>query len=253
MRLAPAAGLLAVLSFTGCRTVTPATACIPTGSTAIAQVDLTRVRNSPVYAKLPEAVRGIVQGYPNARQVMAAWTGSELLLVYEGDFHQAPAGATMVSPGLAVSGPAEAVRAAMAQYRTGHTGAPDLMAYASRTVGSSAIWVATRGGVPLPLAGNAANLNRLLRNLQFAALGVDLDSAVDLRLKALGRDETAAREFEERVRAMLSMAAAGESRHPEIAALLDAVRIGRAGDTVTASVHISAEQVGAAMGAFTGQ
>ena len=244
MRLAATAAIFAIAAMVGCRSnVAPAAACIPPGSLAVAAADLSRVRSSPIYPQLPDGVRSMLENYPTAQHLMAAWSGAGLLLIAQGSFRKPPAGGTLVAPGLAVSGSAEAVRAALAQHRTGAPGSPELLAYGSHAAGSSPIWVAVRGGVALPLSGNFANLNRLLRNLRFAALGVDLGSAVNLRLSGLGKDEAGAREFEESLRALLSLSAAGESRHPEIAALLDSVKVQREGVAVTAAVTVPAGEL----------
>jgi len=143
-----------------------------------------------------------------------------------------------VAPDLTVSGSAEMIRAAAAQYRTGKTGSPGLVDYAAKTVGHSPVWVAARGGVALPVSGNARNLNRLFRNLEYVALTVDLTSALDVHIHAAGRSEQAAREFEENLRGFLSLASAAESRRPDIAKLLDSVQIRRQGASAEASLSI---------------
>jgi hypothetical protein len=135
-----------------------------------------------------------------------------------------------------VTGSPDLVRAAQAQCRTGKPGAPALVDYAGKTVASSQVWAIAQGGITLPVTGNTRNLNRLFRNLDYAALSLDLNSALDVRLTAQGRTEQASREFEENLRAILSLASAAESRNPQIASLLASVQIQRASLTTTAKL-----------------
>jgi hypothetical protein len=208
------------------------TACVPAGTVAIAGIDLDRVRASPLYTKLPAAVAALAQNYSAAHRLLAAWNGTDLLIVVRGT----ASGVTAVTPDLGVAGPAGLVQAAIAQYRAGVSGTPALVD-ASKTVSAGAMWAVAQGGVTLPVEGNARNFNRLFRNLEYAALSVDLGSSVDARLIATGRTEQAAREFEESVRAALSLAMAAESRNAGVAALLASIQVERSGARATAKLH----------------
>jgi hypothetical protein len=211
---------------------------IPAGTVVAGAIDLDRLRAARLYSKLPAAARALAESYRAARHLLAAWNGTDLLIAAQGTFREPPPGAILAAPNLALSGSPAAVRAAMAQYRTGRTGAPGLLAYAAKTAGGSPLWVAVEGGVTLPFRGNARNLNRLFRNLEYASLAVDLGSTVNLRVTALGRTESAAREFEENLRAFLSLASAAESRRPAVAKLLDSVETRRDGATAAASLSV---------------
>jgi hypothetical protein len=242
----------------GCRShsappaIDPAAAfSIPAGTVVLGAIDLDRLRAAPLYPKLPPAALALAESYRAAQQLMAAWNGTDLLIVAQGAFRETPPGATRAAPNLALSGSPAAVRAALAQRRTGQTGVPGLLAYAAKTAGGSQVWVVVQGGVALPFTGNASNLNRLFRNLEYASLAVDLGSAVNLHVTALGRTEPAAREFEENLRGFLSLASAAESRRPEIAALLDSVRIRRDGVTATAWLNAPPDAVEKLVEAFT--
>ena len=215
------------------------TACIPPGTIAAAAIDLDRVRAAPLYSSLPVTVRMLAEASRTAHQVLVAWNGDDVLFVFQG---VAP-GATTIGPNLAAIGTPEAIRAASAQFRAGKPGAPGLAGYAARNGGGSPVWAVVQGGITLPLTGNSRNLNLLLRNLEYAALAGDLTASLDLRLTALGRNEQAAREFEENLRGILSLTSAAEARRPQIAALLRSVQVRRSGATTTVSVRVPPDMI----------
>jgi len=225
--------------------------CIPPGTVVLGAIDLDRLRAAPLYPKLPPAALALAESYRGAHHLLAAWNGTDLLIAAQGAFREAPPGATLAAPNLALSGSAVAVRAAIAQHRTGKTGAAGLLAYAAKTAGGAQVWVVVQGGVALPFTGNARNINRLLRNLEYAALAVNLASTVNLSITARGRTEPAAREFEENLRGFLSLASAAEDRKPAIAALLDSVWIRRDGATANASLSVPADAIEKLIEPFT--
>src|SRR5690348_11968429 len=71
--------------------------------------------------------------------VPVAYTGSDLLWAGRGDFRAAPRDAMLLTPQLAVSGPAALVRAAAAQHAAGRTAAPALLAQAE-PVARQPVW-----------------------------------------------------------------------------------------------------------------
>jgi hypothetical protein len=222
------------------------TACIPPAAIAVASLDLDRLRAAPVSAKLPQSVLAFADTYRDARQLLVAWSGSGLLIVVRGS---AP-GATTFASNLAIMGSADSMNAAIAQYHTGKPGAPLLLDYANRTAGGVPFWVAIKGGNALPLTGNTRNVNRLLRDLDYASLAANLDSEVKLRLSAHARSAAGASEFEENLRALLSLAAAAEARSASLATLLNSVQVRRDAVTTTASVTIPAEALDALLRAL---
>ncbi len=199
---------------------------IPAGTVALGGVNLEQLRASPLYPQLPRVVTALVEPYGGARMLLAAYSGKDLLLV---------------SSGGSLSGPPEAVRAAQAQHRTGSTGAPDLLAQAQTVAAGNQIWAVVRGDTALPLTGNAANVNRLLRNMEFAALTVGLHASADFAVIARGRTPEAARHFEETLRATLTMAAAGEARNANLAALLRSIQVRRDDRMVHATLSTGTE------------
>jgi len=223
----------------GPRAISPdMTVCVPAGTVALAGMDLDRLRAAPLYARLPAAALALVESYRSAHRLLAAWSGTNLLIVVRGT----AAGAAPVAKDIEVIGPEDAIRAARAQYQSGRSGAPELVD-AAKTVASSQIWAVAAGGITLPLDGNARNLNRLFHGLEFAALAINLDSGVDLRVIAVGRTGQGARDFEESLRALLSLASAAESRSAEIQKLLGSVQVARSGVKATATLQAGPDAI----------
>jgi hypothetical protein len=105
-----------------------------------------------------------------------------------------------------------------------------------------------RGGVPLPLAGNAANLNRLLRDTEYAAMAVRVGSQVEIEATAEGHTAEAGRDFEESLRAILSLAAAANARQPDLAALIRSIRISRQDRMVRVALSAGPDAVARLLG-----
>ena len=247
MRFVPAAAVLAACIACGSHPpLADMTSCVPVGTLLVAGVDLDSLRAAPLFGKLPPAALTLAESYRTAQRLLAAWNGADVLIVIRGT---AP-GATAIGPNLALIGSPDSLRAGMEQHRAGKTGSPGLVDYAAKTVGPSPLWIAAKGGVTLPLTGNARNLNRLFRNLEYVTLAVDLATALDLRIAALAQSEQAARDFEENLRGFLSLASAAENRRPDIARLLDSVQIRRNGVTAAASLRIPADAIDALIGPF---
>jgi hypothetical protein len=193
-------------------------ACVPPGTALLGGLDLDGLRASPLYSRLPAPVLALEQQFQGAHSLLAASRGNDLLLI--------------AAPGPALTGPPALVAAAQAQRSTGTPGAPDLVAQAESVAAGQQLWLVARGDTILPFTGNAANLNHLLRNMEFAAVTMRVDSNVQFGLTARGRTAEAAAHFENTLRAAITMAAAGETKHPDLAALLRAIRIVREDRTV---------------------
>jgi hypothetical protein len=201
--------------------------CVPPGTTLLAGADLTALRASPLYQRLSPTARAIFEPFRDADYLLLASNGRELLAIARGRFRQAPAGAALLNSHLALAGSPALVTAATAQHKTDNTGAPELVANAESIAASKQIWLVVPGDTVLPLSGNLANVNRLMRDMEFAALYFKLDPQVDLALTARGRTPASAQRFEETLRATISLAAAADAREKDIAALLHAIRIER--------------------------
>jgi len=253
---------LTTLAFTagvGCRQTAPPavdpgmSACIPGDTLALAAADLDQLRASPFLSGEGSAARGLVEQYGSASTLMVAWNGSDVLIVLRGLFKTPPAGGSMIAPGLAAAGSQKSISAAMAQYRTGQTGAAGLMDYGSGFGGRSAVWMAVRGGKPLPLSGNLANLNRLLADADYAGAALALGQTATLRLGARGRSADSAERVEEHLRGFLSLAGEAEIHRPELAGLLGNARIERSGREVTAELSAPVDTVARLLAQFVAQ
>jgi hypothetical protein len=253
LRRAAFIAVLAALAV-GCRSTAPpagiddATAsCVPPETLLLAGFDVPAIRSSALGGKLPQ-VEPLLEPYREAAQLLLAFDGRNVLTIARGPFRAAPAGGALAGHGLAISGPDAAVRAAMARLRSGPGAAPGLVANARSVAAGKPIWMVVRGGVGLPLTGNAANLNRLLRDSEFAAVTASLGPRIRVEAVAVGRTPEAARAFEETLRAFLALMAMAEKRGSDVAVLLGAVEIRRQARTVNASVSATPETLGKLLG-----
>jgi len=247
----------ALLALAACRQTAPpaavdpgAAACLTPDTVAVAVADLVRLRASPFVNSLGGSARDFLEQHQSASQALVAWDTRGFLIVERGTFPQAPPGARLLEPGLAVSGSAAGILSALAQHRSGSTGAPGLIEYGSAFGARSALWLAIRGGTALPLSGNLANLNLLLQHADFAGLALDLGAAATLRFSARGHSVPSARQLEERLRGLLSLAGEAEVRRPGLARLIGAARIERSGADVTAVLVAPADAVASLLAGF---
>jgi hypothetical protein len=224
--------LAAITLATGCRNSAPPAlaSAVPNDATAIAGIDLAALRASPLYSKLPPTVTGLAEPLHNASSMMLAWNGKDLLLLASGTFAQPPSGYTLIAPGIAAAGAPDRIQAARDQLRTGRTNAPPFPKVAGTISG------AVRGEGRLPLTGNLANANNLLREAEYTTASVQLHDAVELVLTAQCPTPENAQRFEQSLRAIMTLAAAATARQPEIAALLRSVHINREDRIVKANV-----------------
>lgn len=217
--------------------------CVPPDTLLLAGLNVSEIRSWPLRDKLP-LVEGFLDPYREATQLLLAFDGRDLLTIARGPFHAAPVSGTLVGRGLAVSGPDAAIRAVVARRRRGSGPPSGLVAFAGSAAAGKPIWIVARGGVALPLTGNAANLNRLLRDSEFAAVTAALGPRIRIEAIAIGRTPEAARDVEETLRAVLAMTAMAEKRGSEAAALLGAIEIRREDRTVHAAVSATPDALG---------
>jgi hypothetical protein len=219
-RVAPIA--LAVLA--ACRPPAPPAAIdpalsarVPTATVALAGVDLDRLRASPLVAKLPPVALAFLEPYGHAHYVVIAATGVELLTIARG----VVPGATQLAPDLALSGAPDLIAAATAAHP-----AAGILAQAE-SVAASPVWIAVRGGVALPLEGNLANVNNLLRDTEYVTLAVQPGDPTELLLVARCPSPEATLRFEQSFRALVSLTIGANARQPATAGMLHSIRIGR--------------------------
>lgn len=209
--------------------------CVSPDTVVLAGLDVAEVRSSALFQKLPAAA-SFLEPFHEADHLLLAFDGKDLLTIAHGAFRTAPVGGTLVEPGLALFGSDAATRAAVERHKRGSAGPARLLSEAASVIAGKSIWIVAEGGVALPLTGNAANLNRLLRDSEFGALTASLGPRIQIEGTAVGRNAEAARNVEETLRAVLAMMAMAEKRGSESAALLNAVEIRREDRTVHAVV-----------------
>lgn len=217
-----------------CRTRVPSTAIdpalsarVPAATVALAGVDLDRLRASPLYAKLPPAAQALLEPFGKAHHVLIASTGVELITIARG----VVPGATQIAPDLALSGAASLIAAATAAHPPA-----GILAVAESVARDRPLWVAVRGGAALPLEGNLANVNNLLRGTEYVTLAGQPMDPMELELVAQCATPDAALRFEQSFRAMVSLAIATNTRRSAIAIVLESIRIRREERVVHASL-----------------
>jgi hypothetical protein len=216
-------GLLAACSEPSPPPIDPRlTAAIPPGATAIAGVDLTQLRASPYFARLKDLL-GAAPSLESANFALACWNGSEYAIATRNG----------------ITGPLAA--AATAQQRTGQPGEGALTAWAEPVVRGHAIWGVLAGGRNLPLSGNAANLNRLLRATEHTTVTLDLVSGMSIAIVGYCGSGTDATRLEQTLRALLTLSAAS-TKDAELSRMLHDIAIERTDTTVTASLRIPSDR-----------
>ena len=209
---------------------TEAAVCIPPGTIALAGLHLEQIRATPLYAALPAAWRALLEPLHEAADLLIAYNGRDLLIIAQGHFASAPPGAVLLSPTLALAGSPAGIQAAQAQRASGRTGAPRLVTEA-QSVAIQPVWIAAEGHSSLPLAGNFANLNRMLQLVDYATLGADLGSRVDIRVNGVCHIADDARTLEESLRALVTLAAAS-TRDVDLMAVFRSAQVTRDGSSV---------------------
>jgi hypothetical protein len=226
----------ATLAFSSCssppvsRPLTEAISCLPPDTLAVAGIYLERIRGKESYSRLPPAWSFVLDPFRNANLALLAYNGSDVLVIAAGRFPTAQPGVVLLTPQLALAGSPAAVRAASAQHAKGRTGAPDLVARAS-PVADRDIWAVVRGGTRLPLPGNLANVNRLLALTEYTTASATWDSAVGLDADGHCATPESARQLEEHLRALITLARAA-AKSPDLASLLASVKLRREANVV---------------------
>ena len=231
-RLTP---VVALAILCACGTVAPPPAIdpalserVPPSTVVLAGIDLDRLRASPLYAKLPPSLQAYREPFAQVHTVLMAFDGLQLLAIARGTIRSA----TIPSPGIALYGAPDLIEAATAK----HAPAP-ILALADPVAAGHPIWIALRGGSPLPLEGNSANLNNLLRDTEAITLTIRPDDPAGIDITATSPTPDRAQHFEQSLRALTSMTAA-TTRDRDLAATLQALAITRADRVVHATLRV---------------
>jgi predicted small lipoprotein YifL len=220
-RLLAVAAVLA-LAACGPAGAPPAERAIPADATAAAVIDLARLRAAPAYAALPAALRTLAGPLAAAKELALAWNGKDLLLIATGDFAQPPAGYTTIGKGVAAAGVAERIEAARTALAVGSK-LPGGSGVPSSTAEIRAVF---RGDGALPLAGNLANLSKLMRKAEVTTLTAHLEQILEVEIASQCDSASGAQDLEESLRAAVTLAASA-ARDPALAAMLKSARIAR--------------------------
>jgi hypothetical protein len=216
---------------------------VPADTVLLGDLDLARIRTAPLYGRLPPTVLSLLGPLRPASDAMLTSNGKDLLFIAHGDFQKAPAGMTLAAPGIALVGSEQAIRAALAQHKTGQNGAAILTARAGVIASGKPIWVIFQGGITLPLSGNAENLNRFLRRVDYAVVTAALDSSLELTAVGICPNPDAGRQLEENLRGLLTLATAAAAKRPDIRTLLETIHVERQDQTVRISLSVPPEQM----------
>ncbi|MBS1858799.1 MAG: hypothetical protein JST11_25735 [Acidobacteria bacterium] len=214
----------AVLALAACRSGAPPAAekAIPADATAAAVIELAMLRAAPAYATMPATLRAVTDPLSAAKQLALAWNGKDLLLIATGDFAQPPAGYTSIGKGAAAAGAAERIEAA----RTALSTASNLPAGFALPSSTAEIRAVFRGDGALPLAGNLANLAKLMRKADVTTLTAHLEQVMEVEIASQCDSAVRAQDLEQSLRAAVTLAASA-TRDPALAGILKSVRIAR--------------------------
>jgi hypothetical protein len=141
---------------------------LPANSSMIAGIDVDRLRDTPLFPKLPESFR-------DASYVLAAYDAPNVVTVSR------------------VKGKIVAT--------TKPGAAPGLIRHAANTP----IWIVIRGDTPLPLTGNLANLNRLLQQTLYTRITAHIESRVEFEAEGVCASDQAAEHLEQNLRAIATL------------------------------------------------
>jgi hypothetical protein len=239
--------LTGALLLFGCSTPGPssplaeALACLPPDTQAVAGIYLDRIRGKELHNRLPPAWSLVLDPFRSANLVLLAYNGSDILVIAPGRFPSAPPGLVLLTPELALAGSPATIRAATRQHATGRPGVPDLLSLA-RPVINRDVWAVSRGGTPLPLPGNAANLNRLLALTAYTTASATLDSAIRLEAGGHCASPESAQRLEEQLRALITLAKSA-SKRTDLAPVLASADLRRDGSEVDLSLVATPQAV----------
>lgn len=166
--------VLLLLALSACRRdvdpLADLAAHIPTNAVVVAGLDVDRLRNTPLHAKLPESFR-------DASYVLAALDPPNLVTASR-------VNGRVVATGPVVNAP------------------PSLLGHAKP---DAALWVVARGDAQLPLTGNLANLTRLLRQTDYTRITAKVGEHVEFAAEGVCSSQPAAERLEQTVRAMATL------------------------------------------------
>ena len=234
---------------------------IPPDTQMLAGIRFDRLRATPLYRKL--AAENMLpaffefragSGFDPARdlhEVLLASDGKQTLAIARGTFPAKLSGddgeraIVVLDHGRALAGPPVLVRAAIDRYRSGHRAAPrDLLARAEALPDDAQIWavvLAWHGLSPGTLRnmGNAANLDRILREVESATLTADLRSGVRVAFAGDCRTAQDAKTLSEQLRGLLSLLRANVPKNrPDIQRAAASIQVSQSARTAKVNLDL---------------
>lgn len=206
MRALPILLVVFAIAMLSCRTEGPAPhfldaeliAHIPPGTIVLAGIDLDKLRTTSLAPLLPPITA-------KASYALGTYNGRDSLVLLHGHFREAPPGTTLISNTLAVFGKSAG----------GAEEAPTrLLDVAERVAPTGPVWLVSRGGVTLPLAGNAANINQVLRLADFVTAVAHVGPSIQIDAVAECANTANSTHLEENLRAIRTFLEAANQRSP---------------------------------------
>jgi len=215
---------------------------------ALVGINMDRLRETPLYRKLAaqnRLPRMDAFRTDDVHDVLIASDARNILAIARGSFPSKSGVFTLADAHTALAGSDEAVKAALAQARSGGHGAPrDLMARADTVSAGSQIWLVVThwpglDPATLRFLGNLANLDRILRSVEGATLTVDAGKGLAVAFTGDCRTEAGAASLADSLRGLTSLARVGLARkQPGLARALDAVQVRQEGRVVKMNVDL---------------
>jgi hypothetical protein len=216
---------------------------------ALVGVNMDRLRVTPLYRKLAAQNRVPLMDQFRAddiHDVLIAGDAKNLLAIARGSFPAKSGVFTMADPHTALAGSDFAVKAALAQAKSGGHGAPrDLMARADAVPAGSQIWAVVidwpgMDPATLQFLGNFANLDRILRSVVGATLTVDASTGMRAEFTGDCQTEGGAGSLADSLRGLTSLARVGVARkQPDLARALDGIQVRQEGRVVRMNIDLT--------------
>jgi hypothetical protein len=255
---------------------------IPADTVMAAGVKVEGVRQTPLYAKYIEKA-GLLRvddfaqktGFDPRKdlyELLATSNGKDIIVMARGKF--SPLGlepkasegiprtnykgltligdeksaVAFINPSVAVAAPMPVLRNFL-DHRTETSGPPQALAdQLTQIRPDSQIWAAAIGGENfsrlIPEAGNMANLNRILADVQSATVSLDLRFGFDFVGQAIYANEKSAQSTTEALRALLGFARLNTpNSEPDLLKAYDGIQVNQLKNTMKVSANLSNDMV----------
>jgi hypothetical protein len=257
---------------------------IPPDTVVLGGVNVQRVLKSPVYARLsadekePAAMREFARATGldlkrDLSEVYFASAGKEGMVIARASIADPAAlektleskGAQRIPAGrynlfgrdgkavvfldgkLAVAGPVDMLRAALAGQGGDSTKKQAVLYHANSIPAGADVWAVTVGGfapMPLPETGNLANLNRIFGSLESATMTLDLSSGAKLAAAGVCTGDKAAKQLHDTLRGLIGFGRLSTpADKPEMLRLFDGIEVAMAGAKVNVNADVPLDMV----------